>query len=893
MKKGRSFVGTTIRWRNFMSFGDREMELSLTGEDIAVLLGENLDSLSEDARNGVGKAQPLSAKLLSPQGWISMRDVKVDDTLIAPDGKITHVTGVTDIQEDQAVYTILLADGRSTEATADHAWTVQTSMKKPRTLNSFFEVEDDDPLQWRTLTTHELVDGLASGHEFRLPLYTPAPAEKSTAVEDPYLFGKELTQYKFGGPPIPEDFNPQQRYMLLKGMLGYARKGKNSALPDRFIHVFESDTSAANLVEKTVWSLGGFCFRHGLPEATQMEITIRNPNARKKNTDTVRISAIQKGGTQDVRCILVDHPDHLYVTDNFIVTHNSSIIDALCYVLFGKTIRGIPNKNLVNKFVPKKPMYVEFEFEKGDYQYLVERGERPSILRLYRQPKGSKDPFKKKVKRKLIYDISRGKAETTDQIIELLGYDITLFEYLVANSSKSDPFLKLKPPKQREVIEKLFGFEIMSQKGALLSEQRKEVRKELAIANAELETIKTANQRIRVQIGELQNRSRMWETDHSGRLASLKARIVSLEGIDYDDEIDNLKLLVDIQTEDTRITQVINQARREADSSKRLARMEQQAEDSLKEKTEDLQHQIAHMEGGTCPTCNQAWVPDKEALGHLKERLETAEADAEAKGKAVLEALLAATEAATAFATAATEKSQFDDMVNGMPEMEFHFDTVDEAIAAKSRISSLREQLEPLEAETNPHVQSIAALESEALQDEDDGKVRHLGKVAKHLDFLVKLLTDSDSFIRKSILDLWVPNLNKRIHHYLRATDQPHKVTINPDLTTSISLHKEDYVYDSLSNGEQCRLNIAVNFSFQDIFEHMNYGINILCIDEMIDNGLGPAEARSVVRVLKDLNAKKAKSVYLITHREDVAAQADRTFVVRKADDLSWIEQVQ
>ena len=892
MKKGRSFVGTKIRWRNFMSFGDREMELSLTGEDIAVLLGENLDSSSEDARNGVGKAQPLDAKVLTPTGWRRMGDLVVGDKVIAADGRVTEIIGITDNPEPKPIMTFTTADGKQTRVDADHAWDVLTDWKPPKTLNSFFEYEEDtDPLQWRTLTTREIMDGIASGHEYHIPLHRPQVAEASASDLDPYDTGR-LIEQEDRRLAKPRDYNARQRYMYLKGLLGYPRKGKRSALPDRFIHMY-TNTPLGSEIQEVVWSLGGYCDRRPVGDNTQLEISLQNPYHTWQDA-TVRIKEIvQEGPPEPTRCILIRSKKHLYVTDDYIVTHNSSIIDALCYVLFGKTIRGIPNKSLVNKFVSKKPMYVEFEFEKGDYQYLVERGERPSILRLYRQEKGCKDPFKKKVKRKLVYDISRGKTETTDQILELLGYDITLFEYLVANSSKSDPFLKLKPPKQREVIEKLFGFEIMSQKGAVLSDQRKERRKELAVANAELQTVKAGNERIRSQIAELGRRSKAWEQHHAEQVDELESKVAKLEEIDYDEEIENLKLLADIEAEETRLTQQSRQTRRASDDADRIRRMAETAEKAIQEKIQDLKHQIEHMEGGVCPTCEQSWVPDEKALGGLRNRLDDARTEAEAKSKDVVEALLAATKAATADAEAAVERSQFDDMVNSMPELEFHFDTEAQAQAAKGRIGAMKERLEALQAETNPHTQSIDNLRSEALQDEDDSEVRHLEKVCKHLDFLVKLLTDSDSFIRKSILDLWVPNLNKRIHHYLRATDQPHKVVINPDLTVSISLHKEDYTYAELSNGEQTRLNIAVNFSFQDIFEHMNYAINILCIDEMIDNGLGPAEARAVVRVLKDLNAKKAKSVYLITHREDVAAQADRTFVVRKADDLSWIEQVQ
>ncbi len=148
----------------------------------------------------------------------------------------------------------------------------------------------------------------------------------------------------------------------------------------------------------------------------------------------------------------------------------SAIIDALCYVLFGKVIRGISNQKLINKMSNKGQMVVWVEFTKDEWAYRVERTERPGKLLLLRKPIDSDEDFHAKVKRKLKFDIARGKTETTGQIVEILGFDINLFEYLVANSSESVEFFKLTEDKQRNVVEPLFGFTIMSTKAEILKD---------------------------------------------------------------------------------------------------------------------------------------------------------------------------------------------------------------------------------------------------------------------------------------------------------------------------------------------------------------------------------------------------------------------------------------
>lgn len=891
MSRGNSFVASKIRWRNFMSYGDNETTLDLTGGDLMVILGENLDKKSDDARNGAGKAQPLSAKLLTPDGFAAIGDASLGDIIVAANGKPSKVIGITDHNFEQPIYRIVTQDRRQTLATLDHAWDVLTDMRPPKNLNTYFAV-DSGPLQWRTLTTREILDGLRSGHQFHLPLARPLKGPHSKAIEDAHNLGKLVAEHGLTNIHVPEDMNAEQRRMYLKGLLGYGKRGKGTALPTHYFRAVIENDDLATHIKETVWALGGYCRLGTAPRASYLEIRLPL-HTGKSDPPTLAIIDVRKHSTAPTRCIMISDPSQLYVTDDYIVTHNSSIIDALCYVIFGKTLRGVPNTDLVHKFVPRKPMYVEFEFSKGEFDYMIERGERPSILRFYRKPKGNSDSFKKRVDRRLVYEISRGKTQTTAQICELLGYDLTLFEHLVANSTESDSFLELRPDKQRDVIEKLLGFEILSLKGKVISEQRKEDKKRLAVASATLETVREANRRIEQQISELQARADRWQADRQQQLGDLDTKITKLSGINYDQEIDNIKLLAEVETEAERITASVQSAKRDADAASRLLLGKQSQERTLLSNLERDEHTLKHMSEGVCPTCNQSWTPNKEEMAQVTARISETKQDQAALTEEIRNLQEEKDQAERTWTTAREEEQQFNAALDEMGHLEINFNTIEDAITAKEQVEVLHKRREELGAESNPHLPSVAALRDQALQPEDESEVRRLRKLIKHQDFLVKLLTDSDSFIRKQILDQWIPNINKRVSFYLRTFDLPHSILLKPDLKIVISLYGEEYALKSLSRGEQTNLNIAVRFAFQDIFEFVNYGLNLLLIDEFIDNGLGPGEARMVLETIKSISQHKGKSIILITHREDIAAQADRTLLVRKQNQDSWIEQIQ
>jgi len=187
----------------------------------------------------------------------------------------------------------------------------------------------------------------------------------------------------------------------------------------------------------------------------------------------------------------------------------------------------------------------------------------------------------------------------------------------------------------------------------------------------------------------------------------------------------------------------------------------------------------------------------------------------------------------------------------------------------------------------------IAGLKKEAVKKVDDSEVQDLRRLIRHYTYLIELLTKRDSFLRQLIIDRWLPILNQRIAYWLEILELPHSVKFNPDLTITIMNYHEEFDYGNLSRGQRTRLRVALNFAFQDVFEFMNYPINMLAVDELLDSGICPRGAENAVTALKEICNKKGKRVFLITHRDDIAARVDDVMKVILENNLSRIEYEQ
>ena len=571
----------------------------------------------------------------------------------------------------------------------------------------------------------------------------------------------------------------------------------------------------------------------------------------------------------------------------------SAIIDALCYVLFGTVIRGISNQKLINKMSDRGQMVTWVEFKKDEYAYRVERTERPGKLLFLRKPVDSDEDFKTKEGRKLKFDRSEGKTETTAKIVEILGFNITLFEYLVANSSESTEFFRLTEDQQRKVVEPLFGFTIMSTKAAVLKDDRKDRNKELVQAESAAEATKQANDRIQSQITDLESRSKTWEQKKVDTINELGEAITLLETVDVENEISIIKEMSELQESLKDVKTRIKQLETEQSSRHSTKKQHERDAERAVRDMEKAQTTIDALDKSECPTCKQHWEPDPEVRTEAHSMLGNAQQ--------------AGTDSLAAFEEIEKEIFDFQGAIDGehgngsvideriaeYADVELTYQTVEEAASAGTELEGAKTTLSKEMKENNPHIDSIAGLKKEAVKKIDDSEVQELRRLIRHYTYLIELLTKRDSFLRQLIIDRWLPILNKRIAYWLEILELPHSVKFNPDLTITIMNYHEEFDYGNLSRGQRTRLRVALNFAFQDVFEFMNYPINMLAVDELLDSGICPRGAENAVTALKEICNKKGKRVFLITHRDDIAARVDDVMRVILENNLSRIEHEQ
>lgn len=311
-------------------------------------------------QTGKGKDQPLDAKIKIPNGWSTIGDIQVGDSVIAPDGTTTKVTGVYP-QGLKPVYKITFVDGRSTECGAKHLWKIYYSN------TSKFKC-------WMVANTLE-VKRLISIPNSRvyIPLIQSENCLELNLEIDPYLLGcfignnytdsqdnklisdlKNLGLYgKYNHEKfIPKDYllgSHNQRLKLIQGLFdANGIINKNS----KYIKFSTTSYQLALDVQYLIRSLGGIATVHKRNslsvykeekenKISTYDVSIRyhTPSElftlsekRKLINDTqyikylkLRIKSIEYIGRKETQCISVEHPDHLYITDDFIVTHNTFI----------------------------------------------------------------------------------------------------------------------------------------------------------------------------------------------------------------------------------------------------------------------------------------------------------------------------------------------------------------------------------------------------------------------------------------------------------------------------------------------------------------------------------------------------------------------------------------
>jgi DNA repair exonuclease SbcCD ATPase subunit len=239
------------------------------------------------------------------------------------------------------------------------------------------------------------------------------------------------------------------------------------------------------------------------------------------------------------------------------------------------------------------------------------------------------------------------------------------------------------------------------------------------------------------------------------------------------------------------------------------------------------------------------------------------------------------------------ETDPYSDQLKGLeivklgPQPKTHYDTETKAIEHRSTVNNLLDAIAKKGDETDPYSEQITEMEASALQEIDFTRINTLTKTMEHQKFLLDILTSKDSFVRKKIIDQNLSYLNGRLTHYLDAIGLPHQVVFKNDLQVEITELGRELDFDNLSRGERNRLILGLSFAFRDVWESLYTPINTLFIDELIDSGLDTMGVENSIAILKDMSRKRKKSIWLVSHREELAGRVPNVLKVVKENGFT------
>jgi DNA repair exonuclease SbcCD ATPase subunit len=540
-------------------------------------------------------------------------------------------------------------------------------------------------------------------------------------------------------------------------------------------------------------------------------------------------------------------------------TGKTTIINALSYALYGKALTNIRANNLINK-TNSKGMLVTLQFEKDNNQYRIERGRGPNFFKFYIN------------NQEALVDESQGDSrQTQDDVNTLLGMSHDMFKHIVALNTYTEPFLSMRVNDQRQIIEQLLGITILSEKADALKEQTRQSKDAITEETLKINAIQTANEKIEGSIDGLKRTQRAWIAKNKQDQDKLVSAIDELEHLDIETELDSHEKLSNWTEHNNAILAL----------RKELGTLEPALLRATKS-VEKAEKEIAELEDATCYTCGQELHADKKA--EIAER----------KGKELADAVLYQSEVADKLEGVVKALEEIGD-INGKPTT--FYDTAKEAYDHRNNVDNLKKALEDKKVETDPYEAQIVDLSESALQTIDWAVVNELTSYKEHQEFLLKLLTNKDSFIRKKIIDQNLAYLNNRLTYYLDKLGLPHQVLFQNDLNVEITQLGQDLDFDNLSRGERNRLILGLSFAFRDVWESLYQNINLLFIDELIDSGMDTAGVENSLSVLKKMARERSKNIYLISHKDELIGRVNHVLRVVKengftsyANDLEVVE---
>lgn len=530
----------------------------------------------------------------------------------------------------------------------------------------------------------------------------------------------------------------------------------------------------------------------------------------------------------------------------------TTLINALSYALYGAALSKIKVNNLINK-TNSKGMFVSVDFSVNGTNYRIERGRKRNIFRYLVDDHEVLDSKT---------DDTQGVGRDTQADIEkLFGMNHLMFKHIIALNTYNEPFLSLGAGDQRSIIEHLLGITVLSEKAELLKELLRITKDNIKEEDYRIKGVETANEQINKSIRDLGRRKRIWIKQNEDDTTKLEKQIEDFKEFDIESELESHIALDVYRRKQSEISDLDRTIANLTGSIQREERRKVKAE-------KDLQDTLDHK----CYACGQEIHDEKHE-----------------------EILSSKTAAVTECAKLIQDDN--DDIklcqveldgigaLDTMPVTKYN--TAQEAYEYQSQLTTLETNLTGLLKATDPYTDQIETLEKDGLQEVSWDEMNNLHNLREHQDFLYKLLTNKDSFVRKRIIEQNLVYLNSRLNYYLTKLGLPHEVVFQSDLNVEITELGRELDFDNLSRGERNRLILGLSWSFRDVHESMNTEIDFMAIDELIDSGMDSNGVESALLVLKKMHRDRNKNIFLISHREELIGRVNNILYVIKENGFT------
>lgn len=529
----------------------------------------------------------------------------------------------------------------------------------------------------------------------------------------------------------------------------------------------------------------------------------------------------------------------------------STILDALCFSLFGKPFRNINKGQLVNS-INGKGCVVEIEFSINSKEYRIVRGIKPNIFEIY-------------INDELINQdaASRDYQKVLEQQILKLNYK-TFTQVVILGSASFVPFMQLPSSQRRDVIEDILDIRIFSTMNQLLKEK----------INDTKDTISRIEQEINLAKSLVDSQTTLIKTMTDAKTDSIKSLLAKID--------ENNKEILDSQSSVVSLISDIDfLSKATADKPSIDAQIEQAK--TIKSKINaKLEHCHAHHEffeeHATCPSCSQDISEEHKSkvITDLNTKID--------------ENNLRIEELESILGKLTLDLNNINNVQNQITQKNIELSTMNNKITLLNRMNSqLQNEIDLSKADTvnvDEEKRKLKDLAKEAIskieQKTSLQEQRNLEEVA---NVLLK-----DTGIKTAIIREYLPVMNKLINKYLQAMD----AYIHFELDEAFNEHvksrfRDDFTYASFSEGEKMRIDLSILFTWRQIAKMKNsVNTNLLLLDEIFDSSLDTAGTDYFLNLMNQFGENT--NIFVISHKGDQLFDKFRSVIkFEKRNDFSVI----